>query len=168
MTTARCPACGASVLDGAPWCTLCYADLRAPAPAAAPQAAAHQPVQQPVQPAASAGPATLPVSGAVDLLDPAPAPALPAAVPNRAALGPATWPCSACSAAVGLEHDSCPQCLTPFLAGADPAATLDLPLVGSIRPLTATKSSRAWVMVGGTIVVSIVLTIVISLLGLLV
>jgi hypothetical protein len=161
VTTARCPACGASVLDGAPWCTLCYADLRAPAPAAAPEPA----VQQPAQPTASAAPAMLPVSGAVDLLDPAPA--LPAAVPNGAALGPATWPCSACSAAVGLEHDSCPQCLTPFLAGADPAATVDLPLLGSIRPLTATKTSRAWVMVGGTIVVSIVLTIVISLLGLL-
>ena len=26
----RCPACAAALRPGAPWCTLCYADLRTP------------------------------------------------------------------------------------------------------------------------------------------
>lgn len=161
MTTARCPACGASTLDGAPWCTLCYTDLRAPAPA---------PVSEAVPastsaPDASAAPAVSPQPTAVDLLDHALD--APVSVAADAARGPATWPCTACGAAVALEHDSCPQCLTPFLAGADPAAAVDLPLLGAIRPLTATKSSRVWLMVGGTLAVSLVLTLILSLVGLL-
>jgi hypothetical protein len=151
VTTARCPACGASVLDGAPWCTLCYADLRVPAPASVPATAPPS--------ASSSSP------GGVDLL----APTTEASVSSAAgALGrPVSWPCGACGAPVALEHDTCPQCLTPFLAGADPAAAMDLPLVGAFRPLTATKTSRLWLMIGGTVVVSVVLTVVITLIGLL-
>jgi ribosomal protein L40E len=44
-----CPACGAALRPGAPWCTLCYADLR-PAPGPGPSAA-------PPDPAPTAGPA---------------------------------------------------------------------------------------------------------------
>jgi hypothetical protein len=168
VTTARCPACGASVLDGAPWCTLCYADLRAPAATPAPEPAAQAPVaQQPAPgpaPLTSPAPAALPGTG-VDLLDPALD--APVAAATHTAFGPATWPCTACGAAVELEHDACPVCTTPFLAGADPAAAVDIPLVGSLRPLTATKSSRVWLMIGGTVAVSVVLTVVLSLIGLL-
>lgn len=32
----RCPACAAAVRPDAPWCTLCWLDLRAPAPAPVP------------------------------------------------------------------------------------------------------------------------------------
>ena len=169
MTTARCPACGASVLDGAPWCTLCYADLRAPAPAAAAEPAVLAPAAEPTQPAAAHGAATVPApsspAAGLDLLDPA-LDAPVTAARHAAVRAPATWPCTACGAAVELEHDSCPVCTTPFLAGADPAAAVDLPLVGSLRPLTATRSSRVWLMIGGTVAVSIVLTVVLSLIGL--
>ena len=78
-----------------------------------------------------------------------------------------TWPCTGCAAEVELEHDSCPRCLTPFLAGADLATTVDVPLVGSLRRLTASKSSRVWLMVGGAVLMCVVLTVVLSLIGLL-
>lgn len=164
MTTARCPACGASTLDGAPWCTLCYTDLRTPAPAPAAVPVAEMPVPT-SSPEPSGAPVASPQPTAVDLLDHALD--APVSVAADAARGPATWPCTACGASVALEHDSCPHCLTPFLAGADPMAAVDLPLLGAIRPLAATKSSRVWLMLGGTLVVSLVLTVVLSLVGLL-
>ena len=153
------------MVDGAPWCTLCYADLRAPAPAPAAQPAAPAPVVEPSLPAAAQAAAPAPLAAGIDLLDPAlDAPVV--AARHAAGRAPATWPCTACGAAVELEHDTCPVCTTPFLAGADPAASVDIPIVGALRPLTATKSSRVWLMIGGTVAVSIVLTVVLSLIGL--
>jgi hypothetical protein len=174
VTTARCPACGASTVDGAPWCTLCYADLRPPAPSpavepvaqlsATPVTAAQLPVSS-VASETSAAPATPAQTTGVDLLDPSlDAPVSVAADVPR---GPATWPCSACGAAVALEHDSCPECATPFLAGAQPDLQLDLPLLGALRPLTATKASRTWLMVGGTLVLTAVLMLALTIVGLL-
>ena len=164
MTTARCPACGASTVDGAPWCTLCYADLRAPAPAPAAEQAVQVPVptsapQSAVAPAASAPPTTL------DVLDHALD--APVSVAADAPRGPATWPCSACGTEVPLADDKCPRCETPFLAGAQPDLELDLPLIGSLGPLTASKSSRMWLMVGGTLVLTALLVLGLTLVGLL-
>ncbi|HET7530161.1 MAG TPA: hypothetical protein VFJ98_04295 [Mycobacteriales bacterium] len=165
MTTARCPACGASVVDGAPWCTLCYADLRTPAPQPAappvpePTAAAVLP-----QPAPAAATAAAPGT-ALDLLDrPLDAPVETSADAPR---GPVGWPCSSCGSTVPLDDDRCPQCFTPFMSGADPVPAIDIPLLGTIRPLAASKSSRAWLMVGGALVLSLLLTGVLSLVGLL-
>lgn len=164
MTTARCPACGASTLDGAPWCTLCYTDLRAPAPAPEPEPAVQVPAS-----AVASEPSVAPVAAhqptAVDLLDHVLD--APISVAAHAARGPATWPCTACGAAVSLEDDSCPQCLTPFLAGADPVAAVDLPLLGAIRPLAVSKSSRVWLVIGGMAVISAVLLVLLTLVGLL-
>lgn len=164
MTTARCPACGASVADGAPWCTLCYADLRAPAQPSTPPEPA-----QAVQPAAPAP--TLPAAAApapaasVGVLDTAlDAPVSTAR--HAAARGPVTWPCLTCGAAVYLDLDSCPHCGSRFLAGAEPAVEVDLPLLGRVRPLAVSKDSRVWLMVGGGFVLALVLTAVLSLVGL--
>ena len=42
VTLTACPACGAALRPGAPWCTLCYADLRtAPEPDHAPTIGAY-------------------------------------------------------------------------------------------------------------------------------
>ena len=91
----------------------------------------------------------------------------PVATSADTARGPVTWPCGACGAAVAIEHDACTQCGTPFLAGADPVAAVDIPLVGPIRPLAVSKGSRAWLMIGGGLAVCVVLTVVLTLLGLL-
>ena len=164
MTTARCPACGASTVDGAPWCTLCYTDLRAPAPAPAAEPVVQVPVPAGA-PQPSPAQALSPHPTALDLLDVALD--APVSVAADAARGPATWPCTACGTSVALEHDSCPQCLTPFLAGAQPALELELPILGALRPLTASKTSRIWFVVGGALVLTAVLVLGLTLVGLL-
>ncbi|HET6815596.1 MAG TPA: hypothetical protein VFH66_00010 [Mycobacteriales bacterium] len=194
MTTARCPACGAALADGAPWCTLCYTDLRAPAAASERPSA---PEADPVAPARSGGrhaassrarhaastapapaapapaaPVPASVSGSpVDLLDPLTDPLTdprldaPVTAARDAVRGPAAWPCLACGASVALEHDACPHCGTAFLASvADSGPVLDLPLVGPLRP--ASPGSRAWVMVGGGLFICVALVAVLSLIGL--
>ena len=116
--------------------------------------------------AASAAPAaSAPAPAAnVDLLDPLlDAPVTSAA---GAARGPAMWPCTACGASNELEHDACTQCGTPFLAGAEPTPAIDLPLIGQIRPLDVSKSSRVWLMLGGGGFVCILLVVLLSLIGL--
>jgi len=167
VTTARCPACGASVLDGAPWCTLCYTDLRAPAvaPATAVESVPSQltPLDAPPALAPAAAPATSAAS--LDLLDPLMD--APVATAADAIRGPATWPCLTCGASVGLEHDACPMCGRAFLAGANPVTTVDLPLVGPVRPLSMSKGSRAWLMIGGGLLIAVALTVVLSIVGLL-
>lgn len=168
MTTARCPACGASVLDGAPWCTLCYTDLRAPAvaPANAVESVPAQPTPLDGPPAAAAAPAAgaTYTAARLDLLDPLlDAPVATAAAARR---GPATWPCSACGASVDLEQDVCTECGTPFLTGVDPVSTLDIPLVGAIRPLAVSKSSKIWLVVGGGFLVCVLLMVFLSIVGL--
>jgi hypothetical protein len=173
VTTARCPACGAAVADGAPWCTLCYTDLRAPAVAPAPTVevdvvpaqpapAASEPLAEASRPAVASPRSSLDV---LDVLDPILD--APVTVAADAPRGPATWPCGGCGAAVDLDRDACPQCGTPFLFGVDPVVTVDLPLVGPIRPLDVSKSSRVWLMIGGGLALSLVLTLVLSLIGLL-
>jgi hypothetical protein len=171
VTTARCPACGASTVDGAPWCTLCYADLR-PAPPAPPSppapAAAEPPARVPAPTGAPEASVAPPASGhaiGIDLLDPALD--APVSVAADAPRGPVTWPCTACGTAVPLERDSCPECATPFLAGAQPDLNVDLALLGALRPLTATKASRTWLMVGGALVLTVVLVLGLSLVGML-
>jgi hypothetical protein len=117
---------------------------------------------------APSAPASL-TGSTVELLDPLSDPLLDAPVVKSgdAPRGAAAWPCLACGASVALEHDACTQCGTPFLAGADPVAAVEVPLVGPIRPLAVSKGARAWVMIGGGLAVCVVLVIVLSLVGLL-
>ena len=106
----RCPGCAAAVRPGAPWCTQCYLDLRAPTPAA----------PAPVTPGAPGAPV---------------APVAPVSVlPD----GGPTWPCTACGAANPLSAAACAACRSPFLAGlreTDPPL-LVLPGVGDVSALS--------------------------------
>ena len=77
-----------------------------------------------------------------------------------------TWPCLICGGAASLDLDSCPQCGSGFLAGTEPAVELELPLLGRVRPLAVSKTSRTWLMVGGGCVLALVLTAVLSIVGL--
>lgn len=112
----RCPKCGAAVRYGDPWCTLCYTDLRPPAPVeTAPPPATVAPVV-----IASPDPLTAPLETV----------SAPVAGPS--------WPCATCGTVNAMAHDVCGGCGTPFLSGvhAD-APLLELPVVGDI-----TKMSR--------------------------
>jgi hypothetical protein len=105
---AHCPHCRGAVRPDAPWCTQCWADLRAaPEPESA-LVARHA----------------------------APDPALPPSAdgPGRSAAG---WPCSACGATNAVELDTCAGCGTGFLATlrADEPPLLLLPGVGDVTRL---------------------------------
>jgi hypothetical protein len=167
VTTARCPACGASVALGAPWCTLCYADLR-PAPKAAP---APVPEMVPEMVPASASAAPL-----VDALGIIPPPPLPAAAPlppdphldapiTKAAdirLAPPGWPCRNCNVVVPMSEDNCPQCHTPFLVPED-VVEISLPVVGNVRRLDT--KMRTILGLAGALGIMVVLLIVAFIAG---
>ena len=138
---ARCPSCAATVGHDAPWCTLCYADLRpAPVVAAPPAAPA-----LPVPPAATYGvPALDPLIAPVAA--PGPSATSPQALSPQA-LSPqpqptpaveATWPCTTCGADNPLTSDACLACGAGFLAVLREAQEplLVLPVVGDLGALS--------------------------------
>jgi hypothetical protein len=147
-TATRCPHCRAAVRPGAPWCTLCHADLRPPpAPEPAPLLV--------IPPTASYG-APAP--------DPLTAPAV-APVPDATA-GPAvepTWPCATCGATNPLTAGACAACGAGFLAGLREAEgpLLELPGVGD---LTRLSRGQRMALAFGVVLFVIALT---ALLGLL-
>ena len=163
MTTARCPACGAAVAIGAPWCTLWFADLRP-----APEPVAAHPVEPiPPQPADLGH-----TAGAVALADPLadpltdPLPDLvdrPVVKRSDADTANPTWPCSGCGQQVGLDSDTCPVCLTPFLGGATDLPSLRLPVVGEVSSLT--KAGRIGLCAGGVLAATVLFVLVGFVLG---
>ena len=124
-TASRCPHCRASVRPGAPWCTLCHADLRPePSPVAA--------VPAPVAPVAPVTPVVRPVD---PLTAPAPALGLSASPGDEP-----TWPCTTCGGVNPIAANACTSCGAGFLAGLreSEAPLLELPGVGDL-----TRMSRA-------------------------
>jgi len=162
VTTARCPACGASVALGAPWCTLCYADLR-PKPEPAPQ-------PQP-EPVTVGGGSAQPTVDALGVIPPAPMPAGTVLAPDphldapvmKAAdikLAEPGWPCRHCGTVVSMAEDNCPQCHTSFLIPED-FVEVSLPGVGNVRKLD-TKMRTILGLVGalGVMLVLVVLAFI--------
>jgi hypothetical protein len=129
VASSRCPSCAATLREGAPWCTLCFADLR-PAPAP-------PPVDLPVPTAAAYGlPAPDPLTApTAELGLPEQVPVAPTTVPG--APDP-TWPCATCGAANGLTADVCAACGAGFLAGLreTEAPLLALPVVGDLGAMS--------------------------------
>jgi hypothetical protein len=174
---------------GAPWCTLCYADLRPPAEqASAPQP---QPAYAGGGSAAFPGPAVVPstpqpdpLTAAYDQLD---LPASEAAPREPAASGPSAhtdllpdphldapimkssdirlaepgWPCRHCGTVVAMSEDNCPQCRTPFLVPED-VVDVSLPIVGNVRRLDS--KMRTIVGIVGALGLMVVL-VVLALIG---
>jgi hypothetical protein len=153
VTPARCPSCGAAVPDGAPWCSLCFADLRP----AQPVVASHRPVATvatpaPPVPQSVAEPAVIRPNrpGRVPLDDPI---APPAQEP--------TWPCQACGDRSPISSDTCVHCGSAFLAGADALPSAVLPVVGDLQAMS--RGSRlvlALVAALGTTVLFVLLAFV--------
>jgi hypothetical protein len=141
----RCPHCRAAVRTGAPWCTLCHADLRPPPP---------EPSPLPVVAATAAyRPPTFD-----PLTAPAAALGLPAAAPAEA-----TWPCGTCGAVNVLSADACSACGAGFLAGLreSEGPLLELPGVGD---LTRMSRGQRMLVAFGVVLAFVALT---ALLGLL-
>ena len=150
LRTTTCPSCGAGVRPDAPWCSLCYHDLRpAPptvvAPEPTPAYGGHDPLTAPL----------------LDVLLPAapvtaPAPEAPApAVPVAEAPGTAAWPCTRCGTRNALTADICRDCGSSFLGGASDGPALVLPGVGDITKLS--RGQRT------TLAVALILAVVLPL-----
>jgi hypothetical protein len=140
-STTACPSCGAALRPGAPWCTLCYTDLR-PKPAPVAVVAPPVPVTPPVT--ASYGlPAGDPLTQ--PLVDFLPSSVAPEPV---VAVSTATWPCSVCDEVNELQQSLCAACGQPFLASIKAAGkpVLVLPLVGDLGAMG--RGQRAGVALG--------------------
>ena len=135
MTTDRCPGCSAAVTPGAPWCTLCYADLRVPVatPAAGAALAVAEPVADPI---AEHRPSLADVPRpSLESLPLPPDPILDAPVSVAAPVAgakPVGWPCLGCGAVMPMSDSACSECGKPFLTAEEPLA-LALPGVGDLR-----------------------------------
>jgi RNA polymerase subunit RPABC4/transcription elongation factor Spt4 len=139
---ARCPHCAALVRGDSAWCSLCYADLRpAPQPSALPA------LQQPVPPQTAAfDPLTAPLALLDGFAGSEPAVAAVATAESATASSEA-WPCLHCGVRVPLEENACPSCGTGFLEGAIPGeATL-----GRLGNAAASKQTKAFIMIGGSV-----------------
>lgn len=147
MTTDRCPACSAAVTPGAPWCTLCYADLR-PAPVA------------PVAPALAE--LSLPAAESVVVSTLPPHPILDAPVHTRPVMAAPGWPCRSCGTTVALAEDACPTCGTTFLEP-DAGVSLHLPGVGDVTKLE--KPQRVGLIIGGMAGMTVLFVVLAFLLG---
>jgi hypothetical protein len=132
----RCPSCSASVPAGAPWCTLCYVDLR---PRTA-TALLDRPVPEGVHEPANGQDEP----GQVD------------AAPEGTASGLA---CPACAAPVPVGADlRCPVCGTALLADDLAVDRIRLPLIGDPRAMS--RAARLAVILVGSSVVSGVLLLI--------
>ncbi|TAL20802.1 MAG: hypothetical protein EPN99_08795 [Frankiales bacterium] len=138
-TASRCPHCRASIRPGAPWCTLCHADLR-PAPEPEPAPA---PVVRPV--------------------DPLTAPAALLGLPAQAGAEP-TWPCTTCGAANPIAATACTACGAGFLAGLrDEAPLLEIPGVGDLTKMS--RAQRLGIAFGAVVAFIVLMTLLSLLLG---
>jgi hypothetical protein len=156
----------------AAWCSLCFADLRAPvaAPVREPAvvaATASLPLATVDQVAAdSATPAAHPhvpthaaqPAGAAPVEEPDPLAALEAAAvqaANPAAPSP-TWPCPQCGAKVAMDMDFCNECGAGFLSGVADGASVRLPVVGEVKTMSSSQRLMMGVMVAVALMAVIV------------
>ena len=160
----RCPGCASAVRPGSPWCTLCFTDLRPPAPE--PEPARADVVSAPGVSRNTRGvdSSTAPLDllerdehgGSVgdDLRDvdeagsPARSQAEADADSRADALmtdGPG-WPCLRCGETVGLELSICPACGAGFMQGASGPGASSLGRFGN-GPLDT--KTQFMIMIGG-------------------
>lgn len=138
----RCPSCEATLRAGAPWCTLCFTDLRPPP---------EPPPPPPPEPE----------------LDPLTAPLEALGLPRRAPASPdapvATWPCGTCGADSSLAAGACTACGAGFLHDlrAAEGPLLELPVVGDVGAL---PRGQRLALAAGVVLVVVVLVLLLGVL----
>jgi hypothetical protein len=149
------------VRPGAPWCTLCYADLRPSSEPTAPELTAPEPadLEPAVYPPAAAPAAQLPVT--TRPFDPLTAPigAIEGPPPDSAAASVAAWPCHRCGEQVPFDDGVCRSCGAVFLDGASEADPV-LRRFGAVSP-----QAKAVIMLGGSAAMAAIFLGLMYLLG---
>jgi hypothetical protein len=143
----------------AQWCSLCFADLREPAPVRQQVPAAATLQAQPVAAAAAVATDTL-----IDAQPGEPGLSTPAATPlpavaRLAARKPGalpSWPCPRCGAAVSMNLDACTECGEGFLAAAATSTAVRIPMVGNVTSLSGGQRLMLGAMVGVVLMVVLV------------
>lgn len=152
MTSDRCPACGAATGPNAAWCSLCFADLRAPQAAPAAEvvavAAAH------TLPAEPLAPVVAPLA-APELATEAPASAEESVRPHGPQPRGASWPCHLCGEPRSVDENECPTCGAGLMP-TDATPALAVPGLGVVQ----SEGQRVIVMVAGAFVVTLLLVVV--------
>jgi hypothetical protein len=154
---------------GAPWCTLCFADLRQPQPVASgavavPAQASPEPAAPAAPPVAPASPPVAPASPPVPVPDPAD-PLGVAALVSRPDAGERSlgWPCTGCGETVSFDMTFCPECGSSFLPTEREAVSFRLPWVGDMTKLS--KGEKLVVIFGGMALVTTVFFLLAMLVG---
>jgi hypothetical protein len=145
----RCPQCGAAIRPGAPFCTLCHADLRPkpePEPLPLPALDVDPPAAPAYTPSVVAGPD--PLTAPLD--------------PETGEIAGPTWPCHSCGTRNRIERDTCSGCGSPFLSGLreQEGPLLELPVVGDITRL---GRGQRFALAGGVVLFVILLTLLVGL-----
>lgn len=158
----RCPRCGAHVRADAPWCTLCYADLR-PAPKPVAMAAA-----SPASAAAEelAALAYDPLTAPLALVEAGGHGQVSGGTPTETAESAASekvsgWPCTRCDTVVSFDESVCSSCGTGFLDGA--AGEPDF--VQRIGAGGISTGKQVMIIAGGTVGLVALLLIVLFIAG---
>lgn len=184
VSDSRCPSCAAAVRPDDAWCTLCYADLRAPEPQPEPepqlvQDVVYDPLDASVF-ATTAGQAletasySLPMGFATDTPQPMPAvdpndplglgvaPAVPVQPQQNRDLAPPfvpQWSCAHCGGVQTYDDLTCHKCGKALLGDDSPS----VPTL--VKP--GNKASKLTVIFGGMAAVTVVLLIISTVLGML-
>lgn len=159
----RCPSCAAALRPGAPWCSLCFADLRPaePEPFTAPPTVEYglvEPDPLAVRVAGLGWPETHRGASTTPAVSTLPLPAAPATVAET------RWPCTACETFTSLSETVCAGCGTGFLAGLreSEGPLLELPGVGD---LTVLSRGQRLGLAAGVVLAVLVLTALVSLIS---
>jgi hypothetical protein len=140
------------VPPGAQWCGLCFADLRPDAGRAADPARQH---------GAGVDPLTAPLETLPMLAVRAPEPAEAAPGSRAEDMAPAgrvataaSWPCLRCRGTNAVDDDACRHCGAAFLAGVESAELL-IPGLGRAKAID--KPHKVALVVGGSVVLTLLL-----------
>jgi hypothetical protein len=172
MSDVRCRACGAAVPAEAQWCSLCFADLREPAPArervsvpagAETAAVAAETTEMTAALSTVARPAGDDLLGLPEKVTEAVA-AAPLAEPTEdEAAEEAKWPCLTCGEQVPISLDACHACGAGFLAGATTQPSVHLPVVGDLGRMS--RNQRLALGFGLCLVVMVILVVLAAVVG---
>jgi hypothetical protein len=175
MSDVRCRACGAAVPAEAQWCSLCFADLREPAPArervSVPAGAETVAVAAETAGTTAALPTAARPAGddllglrerteavaAAPLAEPTEDEA-PEEVPEEA-----KWPCLTCGEQVPISLDACHACGAGFLAGSTTQPSVHLPVVGDLGRMS--RNQRLALGFGLCLVVMVILVVLAAVVG---